>query len=293
MLSSRLRELALFCHKMENALHAGFDLERALIVMLDEEKGPLKGALERTLKEVECGRQLNTAMRKDESIYTPELVNTVYITEKTGHIEQAFGRMAQHFDRQQTTKRKIRQAALYPVIVLVVFIAALFAVTAYYKKLSVAVTVTAVIVAFIAAFFFLRYGGSALGRTNLIAGNVLIHVPLIGKMIMKSELADFADNMATFYFCGEAVESGLKYSARSIRNSALRDKVLKAAAYVAKGNPLSEALMALQIFPSDLVSSVRIGEESGNVDGMLEKIASYYRKEVQDRVDILFAIIRQ
>ncbi len=283
----------MFCHKMENALHAGFDIERALVVMLDEEKGVLKAALEHTLKEVERGRQLNSAMREYEHIYTPELVNTVYISEKTGHIEHAFGRMAKHFDYQQSTRRKIRQAALYPLIVLVVFIAALFAVAAFYKALPLAVTITAGIFAVIAGFLILRYGGSALGRSNLIVGNVLIRVPLVGKLIMKSELADFADNMATFYSCGEAVESGLQYSARSIRNSALRDKVLRAASYVAKGNPLSEALQAQMIFPHELIASIRIGEESGNVDGMLEKIASYYRTDVRDRVDMLFKVVRQ
>lgn len=288
-----LRQLAVFCHKMDNALHAGFDIKQALLVMQDDKNGALSKAIEHTYEGVCGGRQLHSAMRRDEEIYTPDLVNAVYVAEQTGHYEYAFSRMAKRFDAQESTRRKIRSAMIYPVIVLLVFIVALLAVAKVWHFLPQALMIIAGIVVAIMMFFFLKFSGDNLSRHSQIVGNVYIHIPIVGKCIMQEELADFASNMAVFYSCGEPVEKGLTYCLASIRYVVLRDKVRKAADWVRLGNPLSEALQNQGIFPPDLINSLKTGEASGNVEEMLDRIADYYRQDIQHRTDILLAVLRQ
>lgn len=289
---NEVQRLAVFCHKMTNALNSGFDIERALMVTKENETGALADAIDRTLKRVLQGMNLNVAMRTDEAIYTPELVDAVYVTEQTGHVEKAFSKMAVLFDTKVTTRRRIMQASVYPVFVFCILICAVFAVSAVADHLAQAVYITGGVFAIIFLILFFFYGGKNLSRKNLIIGNVLIRLPKIGKLILKSELADFADNMAIFYDCGVPVYKALQFCSKTVRNRALKEKILRAADHVSMGNPLSEALKDQEIFPFDLVSSIKVGEKSGDVTNMLEYVANYYREDIKNSTEKMFALIR-
>ena len=287
------KQLALFCHKMEQAIHAGFDIRRALLMMQEESPGQFGKALERTYDSVCGGRQLYSAMRKDEDIYTADLVNAMYIAEQTGRMELMFNRMSKRFDAQYKTRRQLRSAMIYPCIVLLVFILSLLAVAKVWGFVSIAVIIILGIATAIGIMLLLGYGGQELSRRDMIVGNALIRMPFIGKCILQSELADFASNMAIFYECGMPVEQGLEYSMGSIHYTALRDQVKRAANWVRQGNPLSEALQLQGVFPRDLINMLKIGEASGSVDTSLEKIAEYYRLDVEHRTQILMTMLRQ
>ena len=289
---NEVQRLAVFCHKMTNALNSGFDIQRALLVTKENESGVLADAIDRTYKRVSNGMNLNVAMRTDEAIYTPQLVDAVYVTEQTGHVEKAFSKMAVVFDTRVTTRRRIMQASIYPIFVFCILICAVLAVAAVGDHLLDAVSVIAIVFAIIFLILFFCYGGKTLSRKNLIIGNVLIRLPKIGKLIMKSELADFADNMALFYDCGVSVYKALQFCSKPVRNRALKEKILRAGDYVSMGNPLSEALSDQKIFPFDLVSSIKVGEKSGDVTKMLEYVADYYRTDIKNSTETMFALLR-
>lgn len=288
-----LKQLAIFCHKMDQALRSGIDIRRALCMMQDEKNGSLQRALDRTCAGVESGRQVSSCMRADEAVYTTDLVNAVYIAEQTGHMEMAFARMADRFDAQETTRRQIRTAMIYPVIVLIVLIGAILAVAYVYHFLPQAIMLSVLILVGIAFIALLRKGGHELGQSSNSFGSFLIGVPFVGKCIIQSELADFATNMAIFYECGVPVEEGLRYSVASVHYEVLRRQIMRAIEWVKQGNPLSEALQMQGVFPADLIHMLKTGEASGNVEGMLQKISEYYRTEVTNRTQILMAILRQ
>ena len=290
---SRYRELAVFCRKMNNALNAGFDIEKALLAMKDEERGMLRTAVSDCIGGLRRGKALSESMRDNEWVFTPELVNLIYITEQTGHYDIAFKRMAVRFEQRDETSRKIMQAAIYPAIVLIVFIGSLIAVAAVWHFLPQALAFIGIIFAVLFGAVFLRYGGQKLSRKSLVVGNVLKHAPFCGRIIMQSELADLADNMSVFYSCGVSPAKALRYCAESVSYEALKAKVLQAAGVVERGNPLSDALEAQHIFPRELINSLRSGEASGNVDGMLCKVSEYYRQDIQNRLDIMMTFIRQ
>ncbi|MCR5120714.1 MAG: type II secretion system F family protein [Lachnospiraceae bacterium] len=288
----RKRDLAIFCHKMEQALHSGFDIERALMVVQDEEKGLLADAVRRTYEGVRRGKSLSLSMRKDELVFTSELVSLIYVTEQTGRIEYAFHRMAEKFDRQSEIESKLVTASIYPAIVMIVFVISLFAVASVWGFLPHAILAVAAIICIIVILIATKYSADTVSRNSKIVGNVFIKLPVIGRMILERELADFADNMATFYACGVPIDKGLEYCVSALSYEVLRDKVLKAASWVRRGNPLSQALLMQAVFPPDLIHSLKIGEESGNVDGMLIKIAEYYRLDTKNRTDMLMNLMR-
>ena len=289
---NEVQRLAVFCHKMTNALNAGFDIQRALLVTMENETGSLAHAIERTLKRVETGMNLNVAMRTDESIYTPELVDAVYVTEQTGHVEKAFSKMAVLFDTKVTTRRRIMQASIYPVFVLCILICAILAVSAVFDRLAIAAIFIAAIFGIIILILLVISSGKTLSRKNLMISNVLIKFPKIGKLILKSELADFADNMAIFYDCGVPIHKALTFCSKTVYNRSLKEKILRACDYVSMGNPLSEALNREKIFPFDLVSSIKVGEKSGDVTSMLEYVATFYREDIKNSTENMFALLR-
>lgn len=290
---ANLKDLAIFCHKMEQMLHSGIDVRRSLEMLQDDKPGSLSKALERTSEGVAGGRPVHSAMRRDEAVYTPDLVNAVYIAEQTGHMDKAFGRMAERFDAQLKTQQQLRSAMIYPIIVLIVFCACLMAVAHVYHFTPLAGLVIAGIVVGLLMLIVVHQGGRELGQRSVSVGSLLIYMPVIGRNIKQAELADFASNMAVFYECGVAVEEGLRYCVSSIHYAVLRQQVTRATEWVKQGHPLSEALQMQGVFPSDLIFMLKTGEASGNVEGMLNKIAEYYRKEVENRTQILMAILRQ
>ena len=287
------RDLAVFCQKMKLALHSGFDIEHALLILQDEQIRDLGAALRRTHEGVRRGMQLNAAMRKDEAVYTPTLVDMVYVTEQTGHMELAFERMAKRFEDKDSTKRKLITSAIYPIIVALVFLIAVFAVAASWHMMGLAYGVAAVYAIVIVSAFSFFHAGKNLGRSTMIGGQILLHIPILGKNILQSELADFAGNMAVFYASGVDIDRGMEYSMKTIRYALLREKIAKAANTVRKGIALSDALQMQEIFPPDLIHCLRVGENTGNADGMLQKISEYYSTDVHNRREILMTVLRQ
>ena len=222
--------------------------------------------------------------------YDPILINDRYPLER--HIED-FERMAKRFEDKDSTKRKLITSAIYPIIVALVFLIAVFAVAASWKIMGVAYAVAAVYAIVIVSAISFFQAGKQLGRSTVFGGQILLHIPILGKNIMQSELADFAGNMAVFYSSGVDIDRGMEYSMKTIRYTLLREKIAKAAKTVRKGIPLSDALQMQDIFPPDLIHCLRIGENSGNADGMLQKISEYYSTDVRNRREILMTVLRQ
>ncbi len=291
---TRYRELAIFCRKMNSALHAGFDIERALDLVLEESDTPrMKAALKSTSDGVSAGKRLSQAMRSAEDVFTTELINGVYVTEQTGHIEEAFGHFADRFERSDDTRRKIRQAALYPTIVIIVLILSVLAVAYANGRFLSALAWIGGIAMILIFIVWLIASGKRAGEESALAGSILIKLPVVGSLILKEEMADLAGNLAIFYACGVLTDQALRYSARSIDYEILRTKVLGAADLVEKGNLLSDSLQMQGVFPPKLILSIRTGETSGGLDDMLKTVEKYYRDDVRNTVDRMFAAIRQ
>lgn len=288
------RELAIFCRNMSSALHAGFDLERALDVVREEAESPrIKAAVKSTSDGLRSGKSLSLAMRSAEEIYTKELISAIAVTEQTGQLELAFSGLSERFDRSDDTVRRILRAALYPVIVLIILIAAVLIVAAFYHRFLAALGTIGGILMILILLFWLFDHFKRAGTETDAAGKVLMHLPIVGTLILKAEMADLAGNLAIFYDCGCLPDRALRLSAGSLRTEHIRIRVLQAAELVEKGNALSDALSEAGVFPPVLINSIRTGEISGNMDGMLRTVERYYRDDVRNSVDRLFAALRQ
>ena len=284
--------LSQFCHKFGNLLESGIDAQRGLLMLTDEEKGAMRTAIARTYNEMKNAKSLSEAMLTDKDIYTEELVNAVSMAEMTGCLPQVFDRMSKYFDKKEIARKRLIQVSIYPAILLVVVMLSLLAVAYAFHFTGTAFTIIGETIAFFAVIIILCIVGKKLAKNSVFVGNILAHIPRLGKMLMRSEYADIADNLAMFYFSGVQLDTALEYCAKAVRHEVLRDKLLKAAGCMRGGKTLSEALSMQDIFPLEMINQIRVGERSGDMDKMLRIIAEYYREDEKLTMDMVSALIR-
>ena len=264
---------------MYTLLHSGMDVKSAFFVMRDENLKGLSRAIGNTCLELECGKPLSEAMRRDEKTYTPELVNAVYITEQTGDLGAAFMKM-------------VGRACIYPFFIISAILGTVFAAAYVSGNLAVVVPVFIILAMIICGFLFLRYGTGRLPAKDLIYGNVLVRLPVAGSIIFEGEVAELAGNLALFASCGTPVGQALEYCAVSVKNDMLRESVQRAASMVNHGRPLSGVLALEGIFPKRMTDMIKTGEETGKLEDMLLEAERYYRAEVERKTQNLMALLR-
>ena len=287
-----MKNLSVFCHMMYTLLHSGMDVKSAFFVMRDENLKGLSHAIGNTCLELECGKPLSEAMRRDEKTYTPELVNAVYITEQTGDPGAAFMKMADRFEAKARLSKRVGRACIYPFFIISAILGTVFAAAYVSGNLAVVVPVFIILAMIICGFLFLRYGTGRLPAKDLIYGNVFVRLPVAGSLIFEGEVAELAGNLALFASCGTPVGQALEYCAVSVKNDMLRESVQRAASMVNHGRPLSEVLALEGIFPKRMTDMIKTGEETGKMEDMLLEAERYYRAEVERKTQNLMALLR-
>ena len=262
-------QLAQFCHKMRNLLDSGVDISKAVQMLADEESGAFRAALLRVYEDVSYGKPVSEAMQKNSDVFPETLINAMSMAEMVGNLPKAFGRMSDYFHNKDLRRKKIIRASIYPVIVLGVLIIAFLAVAGVFHFFKIAIMIVALTVALgIVAF--------VLGRKVLFEGNLALHMPFVGKALMREEYADLCDNLAMFYAGGLPLDVALESCAKATGYEVIKDKLNKAAVSVRGGNSLSDAFRQ-QNLPAEIINRIRVGETSGELDKMLEQAAESYR----------------
>ena len=134
----------------------------------------------------------------------------------------------------------------------------------------------------------------AYGKTEqgeLIYSKISMKLPLFGNLVIKSAAATFSRTLATLLASGIPLMDAIEQVAKMIKNKIIRDDLLEAKVQVAKGVPLSKPLRDMEYFPPMLSQMTRIGEETGNIEDMMDKVADYYEMEVNNVTDALTAMM--
>ena len=299
------RDLSVFCRQFVSITQAGVPMKEALQMLAEQtEKKWLKRAIFDVLTNVEKGNTLADSMMAYQDIFPGIMVSMVRAGESSGNLEMAFSRMAVHFEKQAKLKATIRKATIYPIILIcaaigVVAVMLLFVIPIFIDMfadldvempaLTMAVMNTSewtashwyviliVIVAVVAAYH-------AFYRTDdgrRIIDEIKMHMPLFGKLTVKSACAEFARTMSTLLAAGLSTVSCLDIVSGIIKNIHYVNALQKAKEEIMKGIPLSEPLQSSGIFPPMVYHMTGIGEETGNIEDMLSKLADYYDEEVE------------
>lgn len=299
------RDLSVFCRQFVSITQAGVPMKEALQMLSEQTENKwLKRAISEVLLNVEKGNTLADSMRSQPDIFPPMLVNMVEAGEQSGSLEMAFSRMAVHFEKEAKLKATIKKATIYPIIlviaaigviaVMLLFVIPIFidmfadldiempAITMFVMNSSKWMTshwyvVLAMIVGVVAAYKLIYK--TTQGRLTI--DRIKMKMPLFGKLTVKTACSQFARTMSTLLMSGISTIDALETTSKIVNNIHYTNAMLKAREEVMKGVPLSEPLEASGIFPPMVYHMTGIGEETGNVEEMLEKMADYYDEEVE------------
>ena len=299
------RDLSVFCRQFVSITQAGVPMKEALQMLTEQtENKYLKQAVANVLANVEKGNTLADSMAAEKDIFPDIMVHMVEAGESSGSLDTSFARMAVHFEKEAKLKATIRKATIYPIILIfavigVIAVMLLFVIPIFidmFADLDVEMpaltmgvmnlskwtaghwyVILAMIVAVILAY-------QAIYRTDqgrLKIDLIKMKIPLLGKLNVKSTCAQFARTMSTLMAAGVPTIDCLETVAKIVKNIHYKNALMKAREEVMKGIPLSEPLETSGIFPPMVYHMTSIGEDTGNMEDMLTKLADYYDEEVE------------
>ena len=306
-------DLLVFFRQMAVMLKSGVPLSQALELLAENMTNKKFGAnIFDVSKRLGSGEELSTSLGKYPRIFSPIMIGLIEAGEAGGILSEVLERLASLVESQSKIKGQITGALIYPVAILVlavtislallVFIVPTFdemfksmgaelpALTSFMLVLSRVVTslqfiIIAPILVFIGFYLFNSIYSSQSGRKFI--DNLILKVPLFGDLILKSELASMSDTLSTLINSGisivEAIERCINASSNEIIKIALRRSI----SLVTQGQELSTSLESAKVIPRLLISMIKIGEETGALSFMLQNLANFYKREVEEAVTVL------
>ncbi len=311
----KTRDLSVFCRQFQSILKAGVTIVEALTMLADQtENKHFAKAIRETGASVQKGSSLAGAMKEHPKFFPNMLINMVEAGEVSGSLEVALDRMGTQFEKSAKLKGLVKKAMIYPIMILVVAFAVVIIMSiAVVPKFAVIFDdmgselpgITKAIVSFsdfiltkwylvliiVAVIASLIYFFAKSENGQAFFGRLSIKLPIFGKLIVKSTAASFARTISTLVSAGVPLSEALEITARSMKNVLFKKALQDARRKVEQGSNLSEPLAACGLFPAMIPQMVRIGEETGNVDGMLVKAADYFEEEVEIATGSLTSLI--
>ena len=299
------RDLSVFCRQFQSILAAGVTIVEALGMLVDQtENKAFAKAIRETQTAVQKGSTLAEAMKLSPKIYPSLLINMVEAGEASGSLELAMERMSVQFEKSAKLKALVKKAMMYPIVIIFVAIGVLIAMSVLvipkFVKMFASMgselpAITRMVMALsnflihkwyilIIVVIALAVIITAFAKTEtgqVVFGTIAIKAPIFGKLTVKSASASFARTISTLMGAGIPLSEALEITSRSMKNIHFRRALLAAKKEVEQGSNLSEPLRKSGLFPMMIPQMIKIGEETGNIDGMLMKSADYYEDEVE------------
>ncbi len=304
-------ELAMFTKQFGTMLDAGLPLLEALNTQYKQTKNRLlKNAIREIARDVEGGYTLAESMKKHKKVFSDLYANMVEAGEKGGALGEILARLAEYLEKMADIQRKIKGAMIYPIIVICVMIIALAALLIFviptfaelYQGFGAQLPGLTRIVIIISNFVkgnILLILGVTIGLVALIYGwyrttsgkeildRVILKIPILGGLVHKTSLARFSRTLSTLLNSGVDLMEAMEITARTTGNKVVQHGIVRARNSIREGSTISRPLEQTRIFPPLVVQMVAIGEQSGNLDEMLSKVADFYDKEVDAAVEAL------
>ncbi len=312
----RPKDIAVFTRQLATMLQAGIPLAQAFDIIGKGHENPSMQRLLMTIKQdIESGTNLTTALGKHPLYFDRLYCNLVAAGEQAGILDGILERLATYKEKIEAIKGKIKSALFYPTAVVVVafivtaillyfvipqfenlfqsFGADLPAPTQFVVNLSRAfqewwwAIIGGIVGTVLAATF--AYKRSI--KMKYAMDRFLLRAPVFGEIVKKATIARFARTLSTMFAAGVPLVEALDSVAGATGNRVFYDGTMKIKADVATGTQLQTAMNATGLFPNMVVQMVAIGEESGELDAMLGKVADFYEREVDDAVAGLSSLL--
>jgi type IV pilus assembly protein PilC len=312
----KVKEKALFANKLSAMVNAGVPIMRSLDLMRRQQKSALfRRALIAMGEEVNQGGSLGSSMRRWPKVFDNLSIAMVEAGEAGGVLDETLKRLARLLEENARLQNQIKGAMGYPLTVLVVAILVFLGMTIFLipcfadifaqlgaelpwftqmmlnlsKLLRSSFSVLLVGGLIISVVALRSYHSTPLGRRRIDA--ILLKLPLFGELLQKSASAQFCRTMGSLSKAGVPIMTSLEILHETTTNKVVSDAISNSRNDISEGVPLSMALATKRVFPDMMLSMLAIGEETGEMDTMLSKVADFYEDEVTTAVKTLTSMI--
>ncbi len=311
-----VKDLALFSRQLATLVNAGVSMVRGLGVMCDQCANPrLKIALTEVLDDVQQGTNFSDALRKHPKVFDKLYCAMVQAGETGGVLDDVLARLATLLEDSARLNNQIKSAMTYPIVVssiaVLIFLAmCIFIIPVFdgvFKSLGgelpaftqILVNISNFLksekifiipaIAFAIVFVYKRVYATPAGQLYL--DGVFLKLPLFGDLVVKTAVARFARTFGSLSRAGVPILASLEITAETAGNLVISNAIDSARNAVREGGQIAPAMEKTEVFPVMALQMVSIGEETGEIDKMLMKVADFYENEVEEAVKALTSLM--
>jgi type IV pilus assembly protein PilC len=311
-------DLVMFTRQLSAMVGAGVPLLRAISSLAEHTESPaLKKVLGEVIKEVEDGAALGDALAKHPAVFSDVYINMVRAGEAAGILDEILKRLAMQQEKNATIRKKVKSAMAYPTVLIFITIGAFFGLMLFVipqigkivtdlggpdAQLPALTQGMLGISGFITSFWYLIFPALGLGaffvirfiktpKGRMAFHRIILKIPGIKTIIMKVAIARFARTFSALMGAGVAVLESLRVTAHAVGNGVYEQALLDAGELVKNGDQLSAVIEKNPLFPAIVSQMLSVGEETGQTDQVLVKVADFYEEEVDVAIDGISAII--
>lgn len=311
----KLKDIAVFCRQFYVMLDSGLSIGKALNILIEQgEKPKIREALIGVNGDLKRGETLANSMRKRKDVFPNLLTSMIDAGERSGNLDIILKRMAEYYEKETKIRGKIKSAMIYPIVLGVVAIIAITFILTFVMPTFVQMfeennvdlpTSTKMVLGtskmlgkygiiifliLVTAIILLgKYLKSEEGQYKLSIIN--LKIPVIKKLTQKIIVSRFTRTMGIVSSSGMSLVSSLEIVASVVGNKIAEKELLKVKEKVLKGEGLGDSIMKIKIFPPMLASMVKVGEEAGSLDSILDKTADFYDDELEREIQTATALI--
>ncbi len=309
------RDIIIFCRQFSTMIDAGLPIIQCLDILHSQQENLTFKKMIRSIKEsVESGQTLAEALKKYPEQFDNLFVNMVAAGEAGGILDVILRRLSAYLEKAAKLKSQVKGAMTYPIVtlgiaVLVVAVILIFVIPVFEEMFAdfgaalpaptqlvvsmsqfVQTRILHIIVFFVLlGWAFRRFYRTEKGRA--FVDNTMLKLPVIGILIRKVAVARFTRTMSTMLASGVAILEALDIVAKTAGNKTIEKAVYTVRSGIAEGQTIADPLSQTGVFPSMVCSMIAVGEATGAIDTMMEKIADFYEEEVDQAVENLTALI--
>jgi type IV pilus assembly protein PilC len=312
----KLKDLAIFSRQFATMIDSGLSLLRSLNILAEQTENPtLKTAIKTLCDDVERGSSLSASMSKHPKIFNKLFISMVRAGETGGQLDTVLQRVADNLEADYKLRQKVKSAMTYPVVVagiavILVSIMLLFIVPTFAKMFTdlggelplptqILMTISqqskilipAMVVLSIAAFIGYKKARAENANFRLKADTLKLKIPIFGTLFLKVALSRFSRTLGLLLKAGVPVLQALDIVSDTTGNEVITRAALDVKESVRSGESMSAPLERHDVFPPMTVQMIAVGEDTGALDAMLDKISDFYDQEVESTTEQLTSLI--
>lgn len=311
----KTKDLTIFSRQFATMINAGLSLTKCLAILSEQTESPaLAAIIKEVQQDIEGGKALSESLAKHPKTFSFFFINMVKAGETGGVLDSVLMRIAEHYERESELKRRIKSAMAYPMAMfglilamafaMIIFVVPIFAKmfeqfgselpgsTQMLVNLSNFIqTKWYILLAIVAGFVYLfrRYKATEAGQLNI--DKIKLKLPVVGILSRKLAVSRFSRTLGTLVSSGVPILQALDITADTAGNAVVAQAVRQTRTSIKEGETIARPLSASGVFPPMVVQMVAVGEETGALDTMLQKVADFYEAEVSATVEALTSMI--